>query len=127
VRGGKLVQARGQDCCVTAKYRRYFLTPIATKQKCLVKTVQLNVITIVQQGCHNLNFTTKQPAVTSPAARFLPVPLTKMMMMMMTVGQANRLNNQWPFSGHAPLALRLVQYTHIQGAPEGRKAMKRHT
>ena len=48
----------------------------------------------------------KQPVVLSPAVQFRPVPLTEMKPL--RLGQVNRLHRQWPYNGHAPLALRAV-------------------
>ena len=42
-------------------------------------SVQLREVLKVFQSCHNLNHTTKQPVVMSPAVQFHPVPLVKRM------------------------------------------------
>ena len=85
-------KARGRGCCSPAKYLNWLLTVIVTKRECQEMSVQLREVLKVFQGCHNLNRNTKQPAVTSPAVQFRPVPLTKRMLV--RVGQVNRFNRQ---------------------------------
>jgi len=63
-----------------------------TKQECQVTSVRVREVVKVCQGCHNLNRTTKQPKVTSPAVQFCPVPLVKRMPV--TVEQVKRFNSQ---------------------------------
>jgi len=76
-------------------------------------------------GVSHTQPTAKQPVVLSPAVQFRAVPLTKMKPLRLC--QVNRLDRQWPYNGHAPLALRAVLHTQIKGAPEERRTMKRPT
>jgi len=63
------------------------------KRECKQETsVRLREIFKMCQGCHNLNCTTKKPAVMSPAVQFHPVPLMKRMPV--RVGQVNRFIRQ---------------------------------
>jgi len=63
-----------------------------TKLECQMTPVRAREVVKVCQGCHNLNRTTEQPVVTSPAVQFCPVPLAKRMPV--KVGQVKRFNSQ---------------------------------
>jgi hypothetical protein len=83
---------RSQGSWGPAKYLNWLLTLIVTKQDCQEMSVQLREVLKVCQGYHSLVYTAKQLVVMCPAVQFCPVPPMKMMLVW--VGQVNRLNSQ---------------------------------
>jgi len=83
---------RGCSCCRPAKYLNWLFTLIMTKLECQATSVQLREVLKLCQGYNNLNCSTKQPAVMSPAVQIHPVPLMKRLPV--RVGQVNRFNRQ---------------------------------
>jgi len=96
-------QVKGKDSYSPAKELNCFLTLILVMWQYQPNPVQFRKVMNVCQVWHILNITAKESVVVSPAVQFLPVPL--MMLKPMREGQVNRLNRQWPYKGHAPLAL----------------------
>ena len=96
-----------------------------TKQACQVTSVQLKEVLKVCQGCHNLNHTVKQPVVTESSSSILSSASDEEDAS--ESGPGEQTQQPVTCSRLAPLALRAVWRTHIQGGPEERRTMKHHT
>jgi len=77
-------------CC--RKMSQQSKRPQLLQRECKATSVQLREVLKMSQGYHNLNRTTKQPVVMSPAVQFHPVPLTKRTPV--NVGHVNRFIRQ---------------------------------
>ena len=72
------------------------------------------------QGCHTCNRTDQHPEVTCPAVRYLQLLLMKSGPVQLAQTPST---SQWTRPSGPQ---RELSYTHLEGAPGGKKAMKRH-